>query len=289
MSYSEALEEQVKIIRWLNTDAAALFDRLEAADGQDRGALAQEAKRSLETAETYYWSPPICDVIAHTAATIPDWTLLPELLPSPAGWFYFARPLPFPSRENTSVRISAISWARHEECVFFIVWWRLDDMGKFRVCGLPMGAHPWGWRRSAEQCRQLSALDYDSPDDTGLRNGRDELNIIATCMAFLNQRILITPQQRAERHAVKRLERDGWTHEPLIRVVELRRKASQSRPSDDPKTVEWSHQWVVSGHWRQQWYASLQRHQPIWIMPFVKGPEDRPLKAPRSKVFAVVR
>ena len=42
--------------------------------------------------------------------------------------------------------------------------------------------------------------------------------------------------------------------------------------------VDWTHQWIVDGHWRNQPYGvghSLRRLQ--WIAPFIKGPEDAPL------------
>lgn len=41
--------------------------------------------------------------------------------------------------------------------------------------------------------------------------------------------------------------------------------------------VEWSHRWLVRGHWRQQWYASEGVHRAIYINPHIKGPEDKPL------------
>lgn len=40
---------------------------------------------------------------------------------------------------------------------------------------------------------------------------------------------------------------------------------------------DWSHRWLVSGHWRNQWYPSEGVHRPIWIDAFVKGPSDAPL------------
>jgi hypothetical protein len=41
----------------------------------------------------------------------------------------------------------------------------------------------------------------------------------------------------------------------------------------------YSHQWIVRGHWRRQWYRSQQRHVPIWITEHVAGPDDKPFKA----------
>jgi hypothetical protein len=39
------------------------------------------------------------------------------------------------------------------------------------------------------------------------------------------------------------------------------------------------------GHWRKQWYPSQERNVPIWISPYVKGPDGAPLLA-GEKVYA---
>lgn len=77
-----------------------------------------------------------------------------------------------------------------------------------------------------------------------------------------------------------------------IRYVTLRR-ADQSRFEDvegyenDPD-FEYSHRFVVRGHWRHQYYPSKGRHELIWIDPFVKGPEHKPLII-KDDVFKLVR
>jgi hypothetical protein len=57
--------------------------------------------------------------------------------------------------------------------------------------------------------------------------------------------------------------------------------------TEDEFGREWSHRWVVRGHWREQWYPSEGVHRLIWIEAFVKGPEDRPLII-KDTVFSVV-
>ena len=72
-----------------------------------------------------------------------------------------------------------------------------------------------------------------------------------------------------------------------LRVIQLRR-AERSSPTGEG-THEYSCQWLVSGHWRQQFYPSTKEHRPVWIDPYVKGPDDKPFKVPRETVFRVVR
>lgn len=73
----------------------------------------------------------------------------------------------------------------------------------------------------------------------------------------------------------------------MVRVVRLRR--SEQRESDQSRNVDWSCKWVVDGHWRMQWFPSEGVHKPVYIDSYVKGPEDKPLKARPETVFSVVK
>lgn len=86
------------------------------------------------------------------------------------------------------------------------------------------------------------------------------------------------------RKAARRAERQFKANPPPnygdIRVITLRRSTTRASIPDDfneEEGREWSHRWMVSGHWRNQWYKKEQVHRPIWIEPYVKGPEDKPL------------
>ncbi|GAA4846290.1 hypothetical protein [Kitasatospora terrestris] len=76
------------------------------------------------------------------------------------------------------------------------------------------------------------------------------------------------------RSTQKRLRRAGYDPGP-VRVIELRRP--QGAPGEASEGRDWQHQWIVRGHWRQQWYPSRQVHRPVWIAPHVKGPEGAPM------------
>lgn len=98
---------------------------------------------------------------------------------------------------------------------------------------------------------------------------------------------------RAER---RRPERNGQARAP-IRIVTLRRRDSgggeHAVAGDESVSHEaarvWRHQWIVRGHWRRQWYASRSTHEAIWIDPFIKGPDDKPLMAPQRTIQQAVR
>lgn len=53
--------------------------------------------------------------------------------------------------------------------------------------------------------------------------------------------------------------------------------------AEDGLSRSYSHRWVVRGHWRRQWYPSLDRHVPIWITEYIAGPANLPIEH-RDKV-----
>jgi hypothetical protein len=104
---------------------------------------------------------------------------------------------------------------------------------------------------------------------------------------LLNQTITQKRPGEIERPARRRAERAKIP--ARVTVVELRR--IRGRESEEPSLVEWSHRWIVRGFWR--WQPVSDRHplaQPntgqtpsgdwvarIWIAPYTKGPEGKPL------------
>jgi hypothetical protein len=71
-------------------------------------------------------------------------------------------------------------------------------------------------------------------------------------------------------------------------VVQLRKTEYKSgEKSDDGRFIDWSHRWVVGGHWRWQPYKDNTKKR-IWIAPYVKGPDDKPLVM-KDKVYVLAR
>ena len=103
---------------------------------------------------------------------------------------------------------------------------------------------------------------------------------ILAMLAFINSPFVDTAPQRLPRTIRRELDRTGMAGKMReeTSVVVLRRKVTDSRPSEDGEGREYSSRWWVSGHIRAQWYPSLKAHKLIFIAPYIKGPEDKPLK-----------
>lgn len=114
---------------------------------------------------------------------------------------------------------------------------------------------------------------------------------IQTFLRLTQQTIGDRYRQQAPRASLRRWQRQMKHphHEPYITVIRLRRPKGQS--SESESSVEWSHQWIVGGHWRNQPYPSLGQGvtRQIWIGEHIKGPEDKPLLVRKGRVFELVR
>jgi hypothetical protein len=102
---------------------------------------------------------------------------------------------------------------------------------------------------------------------------------------MLNQTITKTEDEYVRKTALKRAQRIGLPGR--VTVITLRRTVAARNQGES--LVEWSHRWVVRGHWRWQHYGpGGESKRRIWIAPHVKGPEDKPLKV-SEKVYNLSR
>ena len=111
------------------------------------------------------------------------------------------------------------------------------------------------------------------------------LNILKAAWLLMQQPLANVTEVEPDRAVRKRLRRAG-AKPATVRVIELRRPKGGGSPGDGDR--EYHHQWIVRGHWRQQWHPKRQVHRPVWIAPHIKGPEGAPLIG-GEKVYALKR
>jgi hypothetical protein len=183
----------------------------------------------------------------------------------------------------------------------------LDQYGLKAFTPAPIAlidVHAWGFDLEWT-AKDLGMWDVGSgvdtaPDDlsvgVGSRAVAESVGFMRRFMyalwSLMAQPIAVPVTERPGRAFRRRWERTAPTapHDGDVRVVTLRR-ATHGGSGDGPEEdfgPEWSHRWIVRGHWRKQWYSSESVHRLIWISPFVKGPDDKPLVL-KDTVFEVVR
>lgn len=287
MSASQALHQQRAFLRHYSSPIGVQDFYSRHSDPVQTRTWHQATVTTLASADAYYWSSDMCQLLEDISEQMPRWTLREEALPTPFGFCWFVKPLTVPGMDAGVIALTWGLWtpsgkdATLSPNLIVGVFTNRPD-GKEGI--VPMMAFAW---------RPGDSMDVDDLDVGPVTAKMDRANkrvfqYIAAAFALIEQRILTTTCERPDRGVRKRLAREGVTKAPEILVIRLRR-ASQDAPADRGEPVEWSCRWIVRGHWRQQFYSSIGEYKPIYILPHVKGPDDKPLRAPAERVFAVVR
>jgi hypothetical protein len=251
------------------------------------------------------------EVIAAAAPSMPAWTFPPETLPGPVGFFYCANPQ---STLGLEEPLGGLCWAS-----FTAQGTPVLPAGTVPVlkgsgvpystnvadvsqCQLTLCVHMEGRLvpaltipiSSGETLNTLTQYYEQTERDRLIALGRPDhggsmlgLRYFAAMVSFLEQRLFATEVRDQLPRAVRRRGRIGRLSP--IHVVYLRRFQRQASDTTEAQAVEWSHRWFVRGHWRQHWWPREHVHKPLWISTYLKGPEDKPVKPPGLRVYAVTR
>jgi hypothetical protein len=206
-------------------------------------------------------------------------------LPWPSGTVVFETPLfdvpeKFVDTGSEEGPIDVMQWVTHTtsngDTGAVVVFWQSRSRSEDPTSGLP----PL-WPRAVRQIPFRDSVPVD---------GDPNFYALLSLWTMLSQRIALTETRTPSRPSVKRWQRKhGHEPEPIV-IVTLRLPDGHNGTKDAPGGgVDWTHQWIVDGHWRNQPYGpghSLRRLQ--WIAPFVKGPEDMPLVV-KEKIHAWTR
>lgn len=235
--------------------------------------------KHLQSASAYDWATDPLIAVALASRSIPGSTLLGDVaLNEHAGWWWFGL--------NRAVPAAALLWARSRDGVL-LSWYELENNDS------PWSRFVWGWAFGDSLATMLAAIVAETKDEGRLREELDHVEVLsrfflAGC-AWLNQKVAVTGIGHVERHRRKQLAREHDAPLPSdVKVVQLRR--TESRPYESGcrgESADWSCRWIVNGHWRNQAYKN--KRELIYIMPYVKGPDDKPLKVPNHTVYQVSR
>jgi hypothetical protein len=264
----------------------------------DPGAVELLTKRVLQLTEalgvsdTYLVAEDMTKLVVHASKTMPTRTLARIDVPSPLGFAIFDGGLgdfwdnvPLVPEDEGIVDgseqcvIGAISWVALDEKGVIVTLYRDESFGG----GFATARYTyytdfqWWYEHSIV-----------NPRDHWPTGDEDVFANIFTFWTLIQQRIGLPQKVQMSRAARRRAEREMAFPPEFgeIRVIALRRvnRHSFDDRDSDSEEVDWSHRWIVGGHWRNQWYPSISDHRQIWINPYIKGPDDKPF-VPRDTVW----
>jgi hypothetical protein len=283
--------------------------REEGEDEQQAGVIGDHLHHlvvdALANADPFYVDPELMELVEASAETFQPEPLHETDLPTLNAFVVLPSPLSMIDRKGRKVCFRAFAWramlfqdpekGTKDNGVMVYLFSHLDDRDDVPP---PDGWEDETWRDVvwAEQGSPYT-LAHVTPwvfgRDVPRDDERDPLRASwwGPVQAFLRlalQTLTTRDQMRPARPARKRWQRERLKDSGYVTVVRLRRPRSP-RPDEEERSVDWSHRWIVSGHWRKQWFPSLNTHRQVWIASHVKGPEDKPLLIRRGRAFELVR
>jgi len=327
--WQDVLDLQLDISGWLTSEEGRLFGAnwftlnysdpyIEAAlrqlahENEDDEAVPVEKQRAegarwayftgvgVFNAEAVFIDPDMMTVVEAAVAGFHGEPLLETDLITREGFLVLPRPMTL--RPTVGVPKGADDEERDiaREQNWSAAYWKAGAGGitlsLFHDMNIP-DALDWSRPKEAERIRHLTRW---VPTHTvtwpfgkmhpgqGLRLGHEDAQTqMQAIWRLLNQTLAVHTKQQPPRAFMKRALRAKMDVKHIT-IVRLRRPR-QENEHDEHGSVEWSHRWVVGGHWRNQWYPSISLHRQIWISPYVKGPEDLPLVVNKARIFALVR
>lgn len=120
--------------------------------------------------------------------------------------------------------------------------------------------------------------DGDMYDEQGRYTGADEWWItIQVCLRLMQQRIVTHEDMLIPRATRRRWERETKSAPKDVCVIRLRRSRPKAHSDEEVESGrKLTHRHFRDGHWRNQWYPSLQAHRQIRIQPTVVGDSSLP-------------
>jgi hypothetical protein len=253
------------------------------------------------TAGLFHVNAQMAELAKAASESLPDFQIQRDDLPVPNGFIAFVEPLVTVEFGEPAVPspIHAACWGTYSVHGVAYLWLKFYSD---RETWLPATAKAVGMsareltynRRVLPRLSPMLGSDCLGPIGSGSAGTpinatevgfRQAAKIVRAAWLLMQQPLAREELVEPDRAASKRLRRDG--HEPAsVRVIELRRPKTSSGSGDGDR--EYHHQWIVRGHWRQQWHPKRQVHRPVWIAPHIKGPEGAPLLG-GEKVYALKR
>lgn len=319
MIVQRALDAQLEMMEWLGSETGAgwedWFMGTPAGSAKFHGhGLASMLGERLATAESIFVSRAMCDVIEAAAEQMPDVPLQAENLFWSSGFVWFERPIRQPylmtEHDDGPVATRAIVWwkqnvgrSQYKEQFFAavpeadrlagIVHGTFVDLSEtplnFDEVRSPLFPFDLGGWALGTRWETVAHGQTDGPShvDEGLAQQR---KLLLAVNLLASQYVAVLSGQRAGRAQRRRAQRMAFTSPTYgqINVVTLRRAYQPSGGEESGEDFEYSHRFMVRGHWRHQWYPSRGEHELIWVDPFIKGPENKPLII-KDRIWNVAR
>ncbi|MBV9659870.1 MAG: hypothetical protein JO337_01795 [Acidimicrobiales bacterium] len=269
----------------------AVADRVLGPFDRDRDSalVVAEQTAAVKEATTFAVTTDMVTLVEHAAPSMPVETVERSDVPCPNGFVYLEKPFSLISDSGKAIPQRALHWTVASDEVTVVCYRRRDDYAEGEETLNPTDAAmlprllvgtEWTWR-------------FGDPSFGGFPGGDDSAvpqlaQFLKALWAISAQRLAATETARPDRQTLRRAQRAGMVTAGAVRVVQLRRQEHSASAGPVERAVDWTHRWLVNGHWRNQYLPGCGLHRQQWIDTHVKGPEGLPLVV-KPTIFNVAR
>lgn len=276
--------------------AAAVAAERKIPEAQRGDEATRRHAATLRAASLWWANREMSQLAVAAAASLPEWT--PAIVrPEPVGLMYWSSPIGQLDKEHLvgrlmdgaaaesvlrGAQVQGIHWSFTGELLHLTFYGTVPDAAE-RERSSPI------WRNLYEVAVfAIPALHAFHPDhlEVRYRDFHEILHVMGASWLLMQQPTTAVTKRVKSNSGV------GGTKKPkpidTVQVIDLRRVASgKSENSETPVNArEYSHRWMVRGHWRQQRVGPGRKYsKPVYISPHIRGPEDAPLKTDRVNAW----
>jgi hypothetical protein len=114
------------------------------------------------------------------------------------------------------------------------------------------------------------------------------IRFIAALAGWMHSVAQVDDVEARDRGVRRRMKKEKMPPSKVT-FVKLREIEHHETGPMDASGREYSHRWVVSGHWRNQPCGPKRsRRRPVYVAPYIKGPADKPLVY-KERIWSVDR
>lgn len=285
------------------------------------GPVVQSIRSTLKLAETFYLDAKMMPLIESTYQEMSEGPLCVEDLPTKHGFLWIPAGLSVTDIRGTLTRIHALTWGKIGNNMAVVYYTDKYDMldeanrqmmsespeayeASYRLSPVHLGIYGFG-EEMPTQVVVENKPPFDYPFNTvRLEDGYLELEgwdlgeqhkapdipfqYTVAILRLMQETIVSVSDEEVSRNFRRKLERENRP-ERKVSVIALRKV--YSRHHGEHREIEWSHRWVVRGHYRKQPCKDEDGNwstKTIYIRPYLKGPEDAPLLV-REHVYSLKR
>lgn len=288
---TEALVAQMQTFEHNRRSANKVMAAIDDVKARRLVSAMQEVISGIVLADTFAVERTICELVASESVDVPDVPFSASNFMATDGWVYLDKPFH---------DVKAILWE-----TIFTTGEHGEDLGSnYGRCPQCERRHMGVIQIATFTPTKLGFLGLKSISNAVIGDAEpyakgqiidiysvlppDVKKFIVALLYFMRSKIVVNSTEIPDRSSRKKFGGKGFT-EKTVNLIKLRVTEYKYPQGIGQADVEWSCRWIVRGHWRNQYYASRHVHELIWISPFVKGPEDKPLKKPGATIFDVER